>query len=636
MHPALRPARPLVIPLALLLAGAAPAQTAPAQTAPAQTAPAQTAPAQTAPAQTVTPPTVETGPTTRFYLSDTEGKVRTPADTAATGAAVTTAADPLAAEAGRDLLKAGGSAADAALAMMIALTVVEPQSSGLGGGGFLVWHDARLGRTFTLDGRERAPASAVPGRFLLEDGKPMSFQQAVPGGYSVGVPGAVALIAEAHKRWGKRPWAELFAPAIRHAREGLIVSARLNRFTAGRQPMLAKDPAAARIFLDPAGKPWPVGHLLKQPELADSLEKIAREGPDAFYKGPIGAAITHAVATAANNPAVLSAEDLAAYRVTERKPLCRPYRQWKVCTMGPPSAGGTAVLQILLQLERFDLKALGPDNLLSQHLFAESQRLAFADREAFGADADFAPVPTEGLLAPDYIAARSALIRLDRAMADAPAGSPKGATPRLGQRLADVPATSHMSAADAKGNLASLTSTIEGPFGSGLVAAGIVLNNELTDFDLDPRRPDGTQSPNAVEPGKRPRSSMAPTIVYDAKGRPVASFGAAGGATIIAQVAKAIIAHLDWGLSIEDALAAPQLLADRRGLRYEQGSRLEAQAAGLKALGHKDVRPAPLPLKANAIAAVPGGWRGAADPRSEGDARGVGSEGSSAAVGGAQ
>ena len=447
----------------------------------------------------------------------------------------------------------------------------------------------------------------------------MSFQQAVPGGYSVGVPGALALIAEAHKRWGKRPWAELFAPAIRHARDGIEVSPRLNRFTTTRQPMLAADPAAARIFLDANGKPWPVGHLLKQPELADSLELIAAQGPDAFYKGPIGAAITTTVANAANNPTALTAEDLANYRVTERKPLCRPYRQWKVCTMGPPSAGGTAVLQILLQLERFDLKALGPDNLLSHHLFAESQRLAFADREAFGADADFATVPTEGLLAPDYIAARSALIRLDRAMDDAPPGAPKGMVPRKAQRLADVPATSHMSAADSAGNLATLTSTIEGPFGSGLVAAGIVLNNELTDFDLNPTRPDGTQSPNAVEPGKRPRSSMAPTIVYDSKGRPIASFGAAGGATIIAQVAKAIIAHLDWGLSIEDSLAAPQLLADRRGLRYEQGSRLDRQAAALKALGHKDVRPAQLPLKANAIARNGANWRGAADPRSEGN-----------------
>jgi gamma-glutamyltranspeptidase/glutathione hydrolase len=282
-------------------------------------------------------------------------------------------------------------------------------------------------------------------------------------------------------------------------------------------------------------------------------------------------------------------------------------------------------------LERFDLKALGPDNLLAQHLFAESQRLAFADREAFGADADFAHVPVTGLLAPEYIKDRSALIRLDRAMDTVSPGTPYGVRPRPPFRLADVPATSHMAAADAAGNVASLTSTIEGPFGSGLVAAGIVLNNELTDFDLNPARPpngaNATLSPNAVEPGKRPRSSMAPAIVYDANGRAIAAFGAAGGATIIAQVAKAIIAHLDWGMPVETALAYPQVMADSRGLRYEAGSALEGKAAAFKALGHKDVRPATLPLKANAVALVPGGWRGAADPRSEGQAVAVTSRG---------
>ena len=232
-------------------------------------------------------------------------------------------------------------------------------------------------------------------------------------------------------------------------------------------------------------------------------------------------------------------------------------------------------------------------------------------------------MPTRGLLDPRYIAARSALIRLDRAMATVEAGTPKGAPARNARPLADVPSTSHMVAADAAGNVATLTSTIEGPFGSGLVAGGIVLNNQLTDFDLDPIRADGTESLNAVAPGKRPRSSMAPTIVYDAKGRPIAAFGAAGGATIIAQVAKALIAHLDWGLAIEDSLAFPQVFADRRGLRYEEGTRLDTMAAGLKALGHKDVRGATLPLKGNAVARVADGWRGAADPRSEGQALGV-------------
>ena len=566
---------------------------------------------------------VETVPATQFYEPGTATLRRTPADTAVTAAQVATAADPLAAAAGAELLRAGGSAADAAAAMVIALTVVEPQSSGLGGGGFLVWYDAKTGVTHSIDGRERAPAAAGPTRFLLPDGTPMPFQQAVPGGYSVGVPGALALVAEAHRQWGTRPWAELFAPAIRHAREGFPVTPRLSRFTDSRKAMLRADKAAARIFLDADGNAWPVGHILKQPELADTLERIAREGPDAFYKGPIGAEITKAVAGAFANPATLTAADLAAYTATERAPLCRPYRQYRLCTMGPPSAGGIAVLQILKQLERFDLKKLGADNLLSQHLFAESQRLAFADREAFGADADFAPVPVEGLLSPGYIAARSALIRLDRAMPSAQAGVPPGTSARKPQKLADVPSTSHMAAADAAGNVATLTSTIEGPFGSGLVAGGFLLNNQLTDFDLDPRRADGSEGLNAIQPGKRPRSSMAPTIVYDAAGRPVAAFGAAGGATIIAQVAKALIAHLDWGLSVEDALAFPQLFADRRGVRYEEGTRLGEMAAGLKALGHQNVVAATLPLKGNALARVDGGWRGAADPRSEGQALGT-------------
>ena len=601
------------LPLAALLTLALPAGLA------AQAAGPQTAAAPTQALQT------ETSPTSRFYEPDDMVIRRTAADTAASGPAVATSADPHATAAGLALLNAGGSAIDSALAMVIALGVAEPQSSGLGGGAFLTLHDAATGQTVTLDGREKAPAAARPDRFLKADGKPMGFMQAVPGGYAVGVPGTVALIAEAHKRWGKRPWAELFAPAIRLAEEGFPVSPRLHRFTTARLPMLSASPAAAAIFLDANGKPWPVGHILKQPDLGASLRQIARDGPDAFYKGPVGAAITSAVATAFNNPAALTAEDLAAYRVADREPLCQPYRQWKLCTMGPPSSGGIAVLQIVKQLERFDLAGLGPDNLLSWHLMAESQRLALADREAFGADADFAPVPVAGLLDPAYIKARSKVIRIDRAMKDVAAGTPAGSAGRVAQRLADVPSTSHLAAADAAGNLANITSTIEGPFGSGLVAAGIVLNNEMTDFDLDPVR-DGVESFNRVEPGKRPRSSMSPTIVYNQQGQPIAAFGAAGGVTIIAQVAKAIIAHLDWGMALEDALAAPQIVADRRGVRYENGTRLAEMEAGLKALGHADVRGATLPLKGNGVARDGTGWRGAADPRSEGVAMATGTE----------
>ncbi len=563
---------------------------------------------------------VATAPTTAFYNAGDAGGRRPAAAVTAQGAAVVSAADPRATAAGQAMLKAGGSAADAAIATMIALTVAEPQSSGIGGGAFFLWYDAKSRILHTLDGRERAPAAARPDRFLNKDGQPMSFAEAVPGGYSVGVPGVIALAAEAHRRWGRLPWAALFQPAIALAKDGVLVSERLNRFTAGRQPMIARDKAAASVFLDEKGEPWPVGHVLKQPVLTATLQTIASAGPHAFYTGSIGADISRAVAGAFNNPAELNEVDLARYRATPRAPLCLPYRALKVCSMGPPSAGGIAVLQILAQLERFDLKAMGPDNLLSWHLIAESQRLAFADREAFGADADFVAVPVQGLLAPSYIKARSALIRLEKAMETAEAGAPAGVEPDRHQRLADVPGTSHLLAADGEGNVANVTSTIEGPFGSGLMAAGFMLNNEMTDFDLVPVREDGSPAPNRMEAVKRPRSSMSPTLLFDARGRPLAAFGAAGGATIIAQVSKAIIGWADWGMPVADALGAPQIYADRRGVRLEAGTRLEGMAAGLKAMGHQNVSVATLPLKGNALERVGEEWRAAADPRSEGNA----------------
>ncbi len=555
------------------------------------------------------------------YQPDATFARQAPATTVAVGRGVVTSADPRATEAGRQMLARGGSAADAAIATMIALTVAEPQSSGIGGGAFLVFREGRTGRIITIDGRETAPASATPGRFLKPDGEPMDFRSAVPGGKSVGVPGLVALAAEMHRRWGRLPWATLFEPAIRLARDGIVVTERLHRFTGFRTDLLA--PEAAAVFLDPEGRPWPVGHLLRQPELAETLARIAREGPRGFYSGPVAEAIARAVSQARQNPVPMTLADLASYRVTEREPLCRPYRRWQLCTMGPPSAGGIAVLQVLIQLERFDMAGLGPDNPLSWHLLAESLRLALADREAFGADPDFVPVPVEGLLSPAYLEARSRLIRPDRAMAEAPAGTPAGLQASNTGPLADVPATSHLAAADARGNLANVTSTIEAPFGSGLLAAGMLLNNELTDFDLSPVR-GGRPAPNRVEAGKRPRSSMAPTIVLDPRGRPVAAFGAAGGVTIIAQVAKTILAHLDWNMPIEEALAAPTLVADRRGLRYEEGTRLAGMAATFKALGHANVTAANLPIKGQAIARERARWRAAADPRSEGSSAAFG------------
>jgi gamma-glutamyltranspeptidase/glutathione hydrolase len=572
---------------------------------------------------TQAPPAVETQPSFQTYEPET-GQFRG-ATSSATGAGVVSAADPRAADAGAEMLRRGGTAADAAAATMIALTVVEGQSSGIGGGAFLVWHDPATGEVTTIDGRERAPAAATPDRFLKADGAPMSFREAVPGGKSVGVPGVIRLAEAMHKRWGKLPWAVLFEPSIRMAKDGIVVTERFSRFTGFRADILKVSPTAAG-FLGPDGKAWPAGHLLKQPELAATLEEIARRGPDAFYGGRIGQAIVETVRTAPVNPAELTLADLAAYRVTERAPLCGSYRGKRICSMGPPSAGGVAVLQILGQLERFDLAKLGPDNVLAWHLIAESMRLAFADREAWGGDADFAPVPAAALVSPAYIAGRSALIRMDRAMANVSAGTPAGEAPRAMRALADVPATSHLVAADAAGRVANLTSTLEAPFGSGLVAAGFFLNNEMTDFDFLPTR-DGRAAINRVEPGKRPRSSMTPTLVFGADGRLEAAFGAAGGATIIAQVAKAIIAHIDWGMPVDAAIAAPQIMADRRGVRFEAGSALQGKAAALKALGHASVEPATLPLKGNAVAREGSGWRGAADPRSEGAAVAVGRQG---------
>ncbi|WP_448582835.1 gamma-glutamyltransferase [Thermaurantiacus sp.] len=543
----------------------------------------------------------------------------------AKGSAMVSAADPRAAEAGALMLAKGGSAADAAIATMIALTVVEGQSSGIGGGAFAMWHDPATGEIAALDGRECAPAAATPDRFLKPDRTPMGFREAVPGGKSVGVPGVIRLAAEMHRRWGTLPWATLFEPAIAMARDGILLSERFVRFAGFRADLLRASPSAAAIFLDAKGQVWPEGHRLRQPELAATLETIARDGPDAFYTGTIAEAISTAVGTAFANPAALTAADLAAYRVTERVPLCGTYRGRRICSMGPPSAGGIALLQILGQLERFDLARLGPDNPLAWHLIAESMRLAMADREAWVGDPAFAPVPVEALVSRAYLDRRSALIRIDRAMTSVSAGTPDGEQPRAMQRLLDVPATSHLVAADAQGRVANVTSTIEAPFGSGLLVKGFFLNNELTDFDFVPTR-DGRAAANRVEPGKRPRSSMTPTFIFGADGQLEAALGAAGGATIIAQVARAVIAIIDWGMPVDQALAVPGIMADRRGIRYEAGSRLEGMAATWKALGHS-VEPAMLPLKANAISREGTVWRGAADPRSEGAARAAEQEG---------
>ena len=528
------------------------------------------------------------------------------------------AADPRAAAAGTVILAQGGSATDAAIATMLALTVVEPQSSGIGGGGLYVETDAR-GEVETIDGREKAPAAAGP-KWFFKDGKVMSFGEAVPGGTSVGVPGNIALAAKAHAAHGRLPWAALFAPAIKLARGGFAVTPRFYGALKSSSATAAFTPEGRALFYGADGLPLPVGTLIRNPALAATLEMIAGQGPESFYSGSNGKAIVARVTTAPRNPAPMTTSDIAAYLAKDRAPVCAKYRAYRVCGMGPPSSGATTVLATLGQLERFDLRALGSASPTAWHLIAESERLAYADRARYSADADFVTVPAIGMVDPAYLARRSALIDPARTMASVSAGTPPGAEnlSRADAPFAPEYGTSHIAVVDRQGNAVTYTSTIESPFGSGLMVGGYFLNNELTDFDMQPEL-NGRMVANRVEGGKRPRSSMSPTLVFGPDGKLVLVVGAAGGVTIPAQVIRAVIGVLDWNLTPQQALALPVIFAPGIDTVFvEQGSSLEAMIPALKALGHTDVLSRGLPLKANAIQISGDTLLGGADPRSEG------------------
>lgn len=529
------------------------------------------------------------------------------------------AADPRAAEAGAQMLRLGGSATDAAIATMLALTVVEPQSSGIGGGGFLVMGDAN-GKVETIDGRETAPKAATPQWFYV-DGKPLAYPDAVPGGRSVGVPGNLRLAALAHNKHGKLSWRTLFQPAIRLARDGFAISPRMHASLGNFSPTAALDLAGRALFYAPDGQPLPAGTLVRNPALATTFETIAARGADSFYTGNNATTLAVKVGTAAVNPAPMTTADLAAYKAVERPAVCGLYRQYRVCGMGPPSSGATTVYAILKQIERFDMKALGSDNAVSWHLIAESQRLAYADRDQYLADADFVSVPVNGLIDPAYLDTRSALISQTATLPAALPGTPPGAKLAFAQAAPqEEHGTTHFVTVDRWGNATSYTSTVEGPFGSGLMVGGYYLNNELTDFNIVPDK-DGRPTANRIEGGKRPRSSMAPTLVYAPDGTLRLAIGAAGGATIPAQVAKAIIAVIDWNLSARDAIALPTIFAPAGDTLFvEKGTSLEAMVPALQQLGHAKVIVRSPSFKANAIEHVGGVWRGAADPRSEGAA----------------
>jgi gamma-glutamyltranspeptidase/glutathione hydrolase len=530
------------------------------------------------------------------------------------------AANPLAAEAGLDVLRQGGNAVDAAVAVQMVLALVEPQSSGVGGGGFLLSFDGKSRTLTTYDGRETAPAAATPDMFLHPDGTPMEFEEAVVGGLSVGVPGAVRMLERVHREHGRLPWAQLFDPAIKLAEEGFPVSPRLHEELADDEH-LKRIPAAAAYFYQADGTPLPVGTLLRNPALAETLRSIAKDGADALYRGRIADDIVAAVTTSPLHPTPMTQADLAGYEAKVREPVCAPYRQWKVCSMAPPSSGGIAILQMLLLLERFDLKALTPESVPAVHLIAEAGRLAFADRDRYVADPDKLAVPTDQLLGEAYLQERSQLIQTDHDLGKATAGTLKqqsGWAAPLPQ--VEPVSTSQISIVDGEGNAVSFTTTIEGPFGSRLFVDGFLLNNELTDFSFKPER-DGQPVANRVEPGKRPRSSMAPAMVFDQQGRLVLVVGSPGGASIIPFVSKTLIAVLDWGLDPQAAADLPNFGNRNGATELEKGTALEALAPQLQAMGH-EVKLTDMTSGVAVIAVTPEGLVGGADSRREGVAVG--------------
>ncbi|HET9577603.1 MAG TPA: gamma-glutamyltransferase [Usitatibacter sp.] len=529
------------------------------------------------------------------------------------------AAHPLAVEAGVRMLERGGSAVDAMVATQLVLNLVEPTSSGLGGGAFLLYYDARHRKLHAYDGREVAPAGATPELFLTPEGKAMAFAQARVGGRSVGVPGTPRLLELAHVRHGKLPWKALFGPALRTAQEGFPVSPRLHRLI-GEDRGLADQPAARAYFFDGEGQPKAVGTVLRNPQFAATLRALRDGGADAFYRGGIASDIVAAVRNHPN-PGTLSLEDLAGYRVREVEPLCGSYRALKLCGMPPSSSGGIAVLQVLGMLERFDMASMRPDSAGAVHLVSEAERLAFADRGKYVADDRFVDVPVKGLIDRGYIASRSQLIRPEKSMGKAQPGVPPGVRIAFAQDPVDeVMGTTQISIVDAEGNAVSMTTTIEAFFGSRVMVRGFLLNNELTDFNFLPVE-DGAGVANRVAPGKRPRSSMAPFVAFDGKGRLDIVIGSPGGSLIIGYVAKALLGMVDWKLDIQRAIDLPNFGSRNGPTEIEKGTELQSLAATLKAMGH-DVRAIDMTSGLQGIRRTATGWQGGADPRREGVARG--------------
>lgn len=533
---------------------------------------------------------------------------------------VVVSANPYATDAGYQILQQGGSAVDAAIAIQLVLGLVEPQSSGIGGGLFmLAWQD-KTKTLHTLDGRETAPAAATPDWFV-QNGKLLSWPQAFVGGKAVGTPGVIAALAQSHQKFGKLPWSVLFQPAIVLAQQGFKVSPRLHMLLAGSQHPGLKQFAPSREYFFPDGQALPVGFVRKNPAYAKLLTEVAKQGPAAFYQGANAQAIVDAVNQASINPGQMTLQDITSYQPVWRKPVCAPYRTVKVCGMAPPSSGSIAVLQMLGILNHFELSKLQPQSAAAVHLISQASRLAFADRERYAADPAFSPVPIRGLLAADYLKQRAAQINQKMDNQQITAGVPQGAVPLGEAKAPEYANTSHLSVVDKDGNAVSMTTSIENAFGSGLMVNGYLLNNQLTDFSLQARE-NGLWVANRVEAGKRPRSSMAPMLVFDQQQQLQMIAGSPGGSRIINYVAQSLVAMIDWQMGPQQAADLAKFTHRNDVLAIEEGTPLVHLTGQLQEMGYQ-VRATELNSGLHLIKRSGQQWQAGADPRREGVAKGL-------------
>ncbi|MBR9789542.1 MAG: gamma-glutamyltransferase [Vibrionaceae bacterium] len=532
-----------------------------------------------------------------------------------------TAANPIATQAGADVLEQGGNAIDAMVAVQLMLGLVEPQSSGIGGGAFLVYWDSDRQKLTTFDGRETAPLAATPQLCQDDKGQPLQFYDAVVGGRSVGTPGTVKLLWDTHQQYGKLDWKKLIQPVIKLAKQGFTVSPRLASLIENDSERLSRFPATKAYFFNPDGSPKAAGTVLQNPQYAQTLTAIAEKGAIAFYQGDIAQDIINTVQNARGNPGVLAQSDFDTYQIKQRDPVCVAYQSYDVCGMGPPSSGALTVGQILAISEQYDLKGWGVENAKSWQIIADASRLAFADRGKYMADQDYVPMPTAGLLDIDYLKQRAELIKVGKALPEVAAGNPpwSHAINLSMDESIELPSTSHFNIVDRQGNVVSMTTTIENAFGSRLMVRGFLLNNELTDFSFRTHQ-DGIPIANRLEPGKRPRSSMAPTIMLK-DGKPYMAIGSPGGSRIIGYVAQTIIAHTQWDMDIQQAINQPRLLNRFGTLDIEQGTEAIHLQPELEKIGFTtEVRD--LNSGLHAIRITEDGLEGAADPRREGVAIG--------------